>query len=312
LKKQAPPSAVLPPEVARRIEGYVPRGIPPALWERTLRPFVVRTLYAARPEGPASVEQYARVLTLIAAWCVEKGIPLDIELVLDPDVIEQHVSTGLKHIPSRGTYRTVLRRLGRMLTKEAPWQPRPVAIPRRKVALPYAPEEVALLWEDAQRQSTPNRRRAGMSLILLGAGAGLDGRWARKVRGDDVHQTTDAVVVYVGEPRPREVVIFSRYEDQLLAIAAEAGGSYLVGGALTHRNRTNKLVARFESGHDHPTLSVPRLRSTWLVEHLARGTRLPELLLAAGTHRVESIDELLAFVPPLGESQRRQLLRGSG
>ncbi len=303
------PGQGLHPEVVRRIEGYTPRN-PPSHWHATLRPFVVKNLYAARPPGAASVEQWAWVLTLISEWCVGEGIPLDVERVLDPDTVERFASTGLRDFPSRYHYRTVLRRLGRLLTTEAPWEPRPERMTRRKVALPYSPSDLNLIWQDAGRQSTPSRRRAATALVCLGAGAGLDGRWSTKVKGSDVRPVDGVVVVLVPAPRPREVPVLARFEEDLLRLAAEAGEEPLVGGGSPHRNRAWKLVSRFEAGHHHPTLSLPRLRSTWLVEHLISGTRIPELLAAAGTSQIEPFDELLELVSPLDDAEFRHLLRG--
>jgi len=296
-------------EIARRIEGYRPKDVPET-WDSTIRPFVVTALRAAEPQGTPSVEQWARVLTLISSWCVAEGIPLDIERVLDPDTVERFTSTRLKGFPSRHHYRTVLRRLGRRLTKRAPWPPRPEPMKRRKVALPYSATELDQLWEDAQRQSSPPRRRTAMALICLGAGAGIDGRWCTKVRGTDVRRLGGVVVVQVNGPSPREVPVLERFEEHMLRIAEEAGDDLLIGPFSQHRNRTYKIASRFEPGHGHPNLSVKRLRSTWIVEHLSRGTRVPELLAAAGTSRVESIDELLEFVPPLDAADARQMLRG--
>jgi hypothetical protein len=299
-------------EIARRIDGYAPRDIAASVWIKTLRPFVIPALRASQPAGLAAMERNARVLTLIAAWCVKQGIPLDVELVLDPDSVERFCSTGLKKLPSRGSYRATLRRLGRELTKRAPWEPRPEPMPARKVSPPYSKVQMKALRGDAARQSTPSRRRATTALILLGAGAGLDGRWARKVRGTDVARVHGAVLVRVGEPRAREVPVLEEYEEELLLLAQEAGDEYLVGGHTTHRNRTNEIVARFEDGHGHPRLEPKRLRSTWIVTHLAIGTRLPELLAAAGTSRIETFDTLLNFVPAKSVAAAARMLRGSG
>ena len=52
-------------------------------------------------------------------------------------------------------------------------------------------------------------------------------------------------------------------------------------------------------------------RSTWLVTHLAAGTRLPELAAAAGLDGVGVLSELLAYVPALDASQARALLRNA-
>jgi hypothetical protein len=298
-------------EVARRIEEYTPRDISTAFWKKTLRPFVLPALRAAEPVGLAAMERFARVLTLIANWCVKEGIPLDIEVVLDPDTVERFCSKGLKKTASRPSYRATLRRLGRELTTEAPWEPRPEPMPARNVALPYSEAEMGALLEDAYRQSTPARSRAARALIALGAGAGLDGRWVRKVRGTDVVRIGWGVAVKVGAPRPRVVPVLTAHEDEIVRLAEEAGDGYLVGGTTTHRNRTNEISARFEDGHNHPKLAPARLRSTWIVTHLRIGTRLPELLDAAGTKRIETFDALLKYVPEMDPSRALDMLRGS-
>lgn len=131
------------------------------------------------------------------------------------------------------------------------------------------------------------------------------------MRGTDVHKADGVVLVHVGVPRPRKVPVLKEYEDELLALAAEAGEEYLVGGHTTHRNRTNEIAARFEDGHNHPRLEPKRLRSTWIVMHLTLGARLPELLAAAGTSRIETFDALLKFVPPMERRAAKRMLRGS-
>jgi hypothetical protein len=309
---EGPLAGVRSVDVERRIEAYTPRDVDPGFWTDTLRPFVLPALRSSKPVGIPAMERFARVLTLISAWCVEQGIPLDVEAVLDPDTVERFCSNGLKKTPSRGSYRATLRKLGRELTTTAPWEPRPEPMPARKVAPPYSHDELQALVRAAQQQSTQKRRRAAIALILLGAGAGLDGRWARKVHGTDVERVDGVVVVRVGSPRAREVPVLKGFEDELLRLAHEVGDEYLVGGHTTHRNRTNEIVAKFEDGHDGPRLASNRLRSTWIVTHLTNGTRLPELLAAAGTFRIETFDTLLAYVPPMERRAARDALRGSG
>lgn len=159
---EGPLAGVRSVDVERRIEAYTPRGVDPTLWAETLRPFVLPALRSSKPVGIAAMERFARVLTLISAWCVEQGIPLDIEAVLDPDTVERFCSNGLKKTPSRGSYRATLRKLGRELTTTAPWEPRPEPMPARKVAPPTratssrrssAPPVGSPLRSDAARRS---------------------------------------------------------------------------------------------------------------------------------------------------------------
>src|SRR5260370_12198355 len=67
---------------------------------------------------------------------------------------------------------------------------------------------------------------------------------------------------------------------------------------------------KFKVGHGHPALSAARLRSTWLVHHLTVGTRLPELMRAAGLTGVTVLSDLLADVPVLEDEQAAVMLRG--
>ena len=99
-----------------------------------------------------------RVLARLAAWAVGEGLPLDVEVVLDPDTVERFVAVGLADDRSRATYRAVLRRVGPLLTTKAPWESRQRGVARRQVAVPYTAQEIDLacapmLW--------PSRRRAG-------------------------------------------------------------------------------------------------------------------------------------------------------
>jgi hypothetical protein len=298
------------PDIERWIERYVPRTVPRATWDSVLRPFVVPALHALAPMGIPSAGQSAWVLTRLGAWCLDEGLPLDPDVALDPDTVERFASVGLKDDASRGTCRAILRRIGPSLTSKAPWEPRPQALTHRAVALPYLGTELDSLAEDAHRQSTPARRRVALGLFLLGAGAGLDGRWVTKVRGIDVSWTDEAVLVRTGPPSPRVVPVLRRYEAELLDLAETAGEDLLIGGQSVHRNRASALAAKLEVGHGHPRLSVSRLRSTWLVHHLTVGTRLPELARAAGLSRVTVLSDLLEFVPPLGDKAARAMLRG--
>jgi hypothetical protein len=239
-----------------------------------------------------------------------QGLPLDLEVVLDPDTVERFTSVGLADDASRGTYRADLRRIGPKLTTKAPWEPRPEAITRRQVATPYLSEELAALHQDAAHQSTPGRQMAAMALLVLGAGAGLDGRWSTRVAADDVISRGNVVLVRVGEPSARLVPVLAHYKPELVDLAASAGDEFLVGGYSRARNRAGELAHRVEVGSATPRLSASRLRSTWLVHHLTLGTRLPELTMAAGLGGATVLSDLLDYVPPVSTEEAHRLLQG--
>jgi hypothetical protein len=126
----------------------------------------------------------------------------------------------------------------------------------------------------------------------------------------DVSVRDGAVLVSVGEPAARAVPVLACWEREVLDLAATAGGEFLVGGRSTARNRAGALAASLVVPFGRPAFSAPRLRSTWLMTHLAMGTRLPELAGAAGLRGVTVLSDLLAFVPPLDADEAIEMLRG--
>jgi hypothetical protein len=139
---------------------------------------------------------------------------------------------------------------------------------------------------------------------------GLDGRWAAWVAPEDVEQVAGAVVVSVGDPSPRSVPVLATWEDEVLDLAATADDEFLIGGRSRSRNRESTLAASLVVAQGHPRFSSSRLRSTWLITHLALGTRLPELAHAAGLQGITVLSDLLPDVPALDEAESHRMLRG--
>jgi hypothetical protein len=295
-------------EVALRVASYRPRAIDESLWA-AIQPFVLSCASELPLAGWASATRTLRVLVQVALWARGEGIALDRELVFDPDTIERFVAVSPGSDASRATYRAVLRRIGPLLTRKAPWEPRRPPVSRRQVAAPYTPAELAQLSNDASHQTTEGRCRAARALIAMGAGAGLDGRWCTRVSADDVF-VDGAVLIRVGDPAARVVPVLDRWDSDVLELAATADHEFLVGGYSTSRNRASGLTASLVVPPEHPKLSCARLRSTWLLSHLIAGTRLPELASAAGLRGITVLSDLLANVPPMDEQDSVQMLRG--
>jgi hypothetical protein len=126
----------------------------------------------------------------------------------------------------------------------------------------------------------------------------------------DVVQRDGVVFIRAGEPAARLVPVLARWEGVVVDLAASAAGKFLVGGRSLAKNRAGNLAHMFKVGHGHPPLSSPRLRSTWLVHHLTVGTRLPELMRAAGLEGITVLSDLLPDVPSLAEAEAASMLRG--
>lgn len=183
------------------LAAYRPIEVDPDRWAEVRR-FVWESVCRLGWDSDSSAAwRVLRELARIYSWAASEGLPLDVAVVLDPETVERFIAVGLAGDPSRATYRSVLRRIGPLLTTTAPWQPTPVSYARRQVALAYSPKDLELLRADALVQPTPGRVRAARALLALGAGAGLDGRWVARVAAADVVRVGDAVLVSVGAPR---------------------------------------------------------------------------------------------------------------
>jgi len=288
---------------------YRPQGVDPAVWP-VVRPFLLECGDKLDLPKSSGGVHAVRVLTRLAEWCVREGIPLDVELVLDPATVERFASVALAGQRSRATDRSALRRVGPRLTERAPWEARPETIPRNGAAPPYSRSELAALWAAAKNQPTRGRQRAARAIVALGAGAGLDGRWVARVTAADVIADVHGVGVQVGEPQPRLVPVLVEWHDEVRGLADATGTGCLVGPSSTSRNRASALVSWLIVGHGQPKFSMSRLRSTWLVRHLELGTRLPELTHAAGLADTRVLSDLLDHVPPMPTVDALRALQG--
>jgi hypothetical protein len=217
----------------------------------------------ARDLGPgdkAGDRRTRRQLLRLSLWATGEGMALDREVILDPDSVERFIGS-IGEERSAGTYRAVLRRVCPLLTTKAPWEPRAKATPRRQLAPPYRAHEILTLVEDAMAQPSATRRRAAHALMVLGLGAGLDGRWVTRVSATDVWCCGPAVVVEVGQLCARSVVCLGAWEAELLGLTRTAAGEFLVGGRSLSKNRTYELTASLVVPTGHPRLAPARLRS---------------------------------------------------
>jgi len=72
------------------------------------------------------------------------------------------------------------------------------------------------------------------------------------------------------------------------------------------------MLQDFRTGNSTPRPVVWRYRSTWLLTHLAMGTRLDVLSDAAGVREQRGLVGLLKYLPPLDPAEATRLLSGGG
>jgi len=295
--------------VAVWVDAYQPEVVSASVWDGALHDFVaglVRELDA----GLEVSKRYARVLAGLGAWSLGQGFDLDREVVLCPATVDAYMAGGLPGASNSSllAIRGDLRLLGTTLTHEAPWVQRPEPITRTSLSAPYTDAEVAAIRRDVSRQSTPLRVQVGRAIVALGLGAGLDGRWNVHVTGTDVAENDGLVTVTVGDPAERLVVVRDEFADELLDLAAQAGSGRLVAGS-TSRNAAAKAAGRVVIDQGHISLSAKRLRSSWLLVHLANQIPLPVLLAAAGLQSLASLSDLVPFLDNDGDPA--EYLRGA-
>ena len=83
-----------------RLAGYRPQGITPNRWAQAL-PFVAGCVERLDADDGPGVRRVVRVLGRLSAWALAEGLPLDPEVVLEPDTVERFVALGLANLDPR-------------------------------------------------------------------------------------------------------------------------------------------------------------------------------------------------------------------
>ena len=180
-----------PPALPVPGEGKSPR--------RLSRPSSRRWQRTSRSADRATDKRTRRALRRLVEFAAAEGLPLDREVILDPDSVERFVEVALArgalsgHLPLHVAPRAL-----HCLQPRRPGSLDPPRLHRRALVAPYNEVEVKILCEDAALQPGESRRRAALGLLALGLGAGLDGRWVAKVRASDVVKRGRFVIVSVG------------------------------------------------------------------------------------------------------------------
>ena len=266
---------------------------------------IVRTLAAAAsPVDSADATELLSALAGHAAWLDSTGQDVDASTLLDPERVQRWVLVSLAALTagSAANYRTRLARVAAAVdgvTQAA--APMYTSDP----SSPYCRPDVnaMLVWAEAQR--TERLTRDLRMLLRLGLGAGLSTGECLDTRNGDVTVTPNGTTtVAVRGTRPRTVRVDPRHGPALLdgsdgdphapLLLASRSGS--VG-----KNAVSNLVDQaLRSGAGDPRVPrlVPqRMRATWLVGHLATGTRADILLGQAGLDSLAALDRYLRFVP---------------
>ena len=269
--------------------------------------FAKRVVAEVGPSGPPRARALLGACSAFADWGLMVGIEPSLSSLFNEAVIERHIEVAMADDPpsARRTRRANLRFIARAL--KMPLFPEPSPIGRNGPAAPYSPGEIEAYFALARCQVTA-RRRNMEAMLCLGLGAGLDGVDMRYVTGDHVVARSGGLVVVVEGSRSRVVPVLTRYQELLCVCAEFSGGSYMVGGfAPTRKNVTTPVLARASGGVGLKRLSVSRLRSTWIAEHLEH-LGLHGSLYAAGLKYSQRVFDLAGNVASMSEPELVVLL----
>ncbi len=285
------------PKARAAIGAYSPPGL-----SCSAAAFAREVVSRAAPQTPARAKALLFAAGRLAAFAERLGLGVE-EALLSEAVIERFVLVGCPAVSpaTRRTLRTNLRSLARSIERYP--KPPPVPLVRERAKAPYTEAQIEGYLRLSAAQSTGQRRMRTRALICLGAGAGIVAGELRHVRGSDIVQRSDGVLVLVSGRRARSVPVLDRYQQPLLSAAAFAGERLICGGRdPARRNVTDELCRALSADRALPRLEPGRLRSTWLIA-CARQIGLVAFMQAAGVRCTQRLGDLLARLPEATEPE---------
>lgn len=248
-------------------------------------------------------------------WAWETaGFELDEATIFRRDVIANYVATGANEYKpaGRGNLRSQLLRMAEILLPETA-QRRLPPIPASDPTRPYRAAEIQSLRAWAEWQSTSARRANARTLLALGLGAGLSAVEIGTLRVDDMQVDDLGVLIHVRAERTRDVPVLRDWEQDLIVRT-----KLLAPGSWAFRENHNEfypnLISNFVN-RSKVTVVRPqaqRMRTTWLLTHLAAGTPLRPLMAAAGIQSLSALNRYLGFLPLPQLDEVRGSLRLAG
>ncbi|MFE4951091.1 hypothetical protein ACFQ9V_13395 [Leifsonia sp. NPDC056665] len=282
-------------------DGYVYRPINALPYWDCIGRFIDEAVNDAAQGDRSRHEVYPAVVPFVL-WCWRtRGMHLTRERVFRRAVADDFVQRGMPGYlaGSRATHRSSLYRVIDALETDSSGVPgRP--IPRRAPTEPYTRAEVAQLHSWAISQGTERRRIDAMMLLVLGLGAGLTSRELQSVRVDDLIFERGISQVTVWDHRPRTVPISPLWSERLSTVHPQlvrGAWAFRPGRTSSRDGQITDFLLRARTTHD---IRPVRMRTTWLIEHLADGTPPTELLRISGLQQLAALDRLMNFVPKTG------------
>jgi len=276
------------------IDSYVPTSIGSTEWG-LIADAARRITRSSAPTTGTSASHRILAITQVLLWASRLGLPLDVEDLFTPEVIERYIATGCPNLSpaSRGTRRSVLRTVGRRVTRRARWDSPAPVYPTARPYQPYTARECDWLIECARSQATVGRRRVMTVLLGLGLGAGL--------APDEIADLTARRIITVTPDRyavaleQRIVPIRTAYAPLIVDLAARlpADAPLIRDKAVPRIETLWSLLQPCEVPVPLQPLTVSRLRTTWAHDALASPIPLPHVVGAYGLRSAAFIEPLM-------------------
>lgn len=286
--------------------------IEPALWN-AVRPFVASAVAKCVTATPYDAKALNNAASRLASWTWgNAGLPLDQSVVFNRDVIARFITIGCPGMKPavRGNLRSQLLRMSETLLDPALVQRRLSPLPPSEPTAPYSRSELIALRSWAGTQSTEARRANAEVLLSLGAGAGLSAIEIGELRVGDILTDGLGVQLQVRGDRPRTVPVLREWEESLIERCANLAPeryAFRENHSAFYPNLVTNFVDRSRVVGVRP--QSQRLRSTWIVRHLAAATPVALLLRTAGVESLEALTRYLRFVPESEVLEDRARLR---
>lgn len=299
--------------VGESVELYRPRTLKSDVWE-AVGPAARDWVRMVPVTVEAKAVSLLKPLSQYLAWRSQGGMAIeDPRQVFRSDDIELFIATGCAHLAggTRATYRSALRSIGEHVAGyEVACPDRAVSISKPQPNAPYTSAEVAAVVAACRGRHTAFQRHNAMVLVACGLGAGLTAADMTSLVGTDVETSAQGtVIVHVQGPNPRRIPVLAAWEAEVARLADLVGGQPAFRSARRHiaRNDIGRFCERLNWQHA-PSLSLHRLRVTWLVGHLDAGTPLHLIADAAGVSAT-SVARYATFALSLPTSVSDGLLR---
>ncbi|QWS33065.1 hypothetical protein [Curtobacterium aetherium] len=265
-------------------------------WD-AIAPYVHDVVARAEPLVTYSARELYPAVTRLAHFARSEYAPLTDGAVFHPYMVNRFVIHHLAgyNRASRNTVRARLRRVSEaLLGDDAAGKFK--ALGKADAVTPYTAVEQAALEGWSRAQTSDERRTSASALLSLGFGAGLTGAEIIRVRLEQVDADGELVVVHVAGDGGRQVPVLAEWDAGLRARLDYMDGSGWAFRA-DQRGGNINLITDFISRTAAPMeIQSRRMRATWLVGHLERGTPLKMLLRVAGLQSAEALDRVLPFV----------------